>query len=203
MSKVMVLLAGPNGAGKSTLFDTQIKPSFPGPFINADLIQRDELGDESTEASYEAARIAAARRDDHLDRGLSFATETVFSHPSKLDLVRRAQVLGFTVVLFHVGVKSPELSVERVKARTQEGGHPVPEDKIRARYDRSGPLIREAMLLCQQGHVFDNSNLNRGPDRIIGFKFGKVTFARSEIPNWALAIYDRDLCTVSGACRPR
>lgn len=55
----LVLLAGPNGAGKSTLYQTRVAPSFAGPFINADLIQRDELKDPSMEASYQAARIAA------------------------------------------------------------------------------------------------------------------------------------------------
>ena len=41
MRSSLVLLAGPNGAGKTTLYQTRVAPSFAGPFINADLIQRD------------------------------------------------------------------------------------------------------------------------------------------------------------------
>ncbi|MCH8488641.1 MAG: hypothetical protein LAT81_01760 [Oceanicaulis sp.] len=47
----MILLAGPNGAGKSTLYHTRVAPAFAGSFINADIIQRDELADQSPQAA--------------------------------------------------------------------------------------------------------------------------------------------------------
>lgn len=50
-----VLLAGPNGAGKTTLYQIRVAPSFAGPFVNAEIIQRDELKDTSMAASYKAA----------------------------------------------------------------------------------------------------------------------------------------------------
>ena len=91
MTPTMIVLAGPNGAGKSTLYQTRVAPSFAGPFINADVIQRDELCDPSPAASYEAARIASSRRADYLSRGRDFVTETVFSDPSKLELIDEAR----------------------------------------------------------------------------------------------------------------
>jgi predicted ABC-type ATPase len=60
---------------------------------------------------------------------------------------------------------SSDLSVARVKERILEGGHDVPEDKVRARYDRGQPLIREAVLRADQGMVYDNSKLNHPPNR--------------------------------------
>ena len=54
----MIVLAGPNGAGKSTLYAMRVAPHFHGPFVNADIIQRDELRDASPEVSYKAAKIA-------------------------------------------------------------------------------------------------------------------------------------------------
>lgn len=45
MRPSLVLLAGSNGAGKSTLYQTRIASCFVGPFINANLIQQDELKD--------------------------------------------------------------------------------------------------------------------------------------------------------------
>lgn len=65
MKPTIILLAGPNGAGKSTLYETRVAPSFAGSFINADIIQREELRDTSPEASYEAARIASNRDCRH------------------------------------------------------------------------------------------------------------------------------------------
>ncbi len=122
MKPTMIVLAGPNGAGKSTLYETRVAPSFAGPFINADIIQRDELRDPSPAASYEAAEIASSRRADLLARGRDFVTETVFSHPSKLELIDEARNRGFTVIVMHVGVDTPELSVARVGTRV-EGSH--------------------------------------------------------------------------------
>lgn len=193
MRPSLVLLAGPNGAGKSTLYDTRVKPRFAGPFINADVIQRDELRDRTMQASYEAARIAAARRAEMLQAGRSFATETVFSHPSKLEVIDDARARGFLVVVMHVGVDSPDLSVARVAGRAEEGGHAVPEGKIRARYDRGAPLIRQAVLRADRGMVFDNSRLNTPPAQMLVFAKGRLTKAEPLLPEWILAVYGADL----------
>ncbi|HEY8602705.1 zeta toxin family protein [Tsuneonella suprasediminis] len=189
----MIVLAGPNGAGKSTLYQTRVASSFAGPFINADVIQRDELGDPSPAASYEAARIASSRRADYLSRGRDFVTETVFSHPSKLELIDEARTKGFTVIVMHVGVDTPDLSVARVGTRVEEGGHIVPEDKIRARYARGAPFIRAAVLKADRGMVFDNSRLNEPPSHCLTFANGRLVFALPRLPNWIRTVYETDL----------
>lgn len=193
MKPTLVLLAGPNGAGKSTLYQTRVAPSFAGPFVNADLIQRDELRDASMEASYDAARIAKGRRIELMEAGQSFATETVFSHPSKLEILNAAKARGYLVVVMHVGVDGPDLSVGRVMARTEEGGHDVPEDKIRARYERSQPLIREAVLRADRGMVFDNSRLNMPPQQMLVFASGRLLKSAPILPRWILKAYAADL----------
>ena len=193
MKPSLVLLAGPNGAGKSTFYQTRIAPHFAGPFINADIIQRDELKDRSPEASYDAARIADNRRSRMLELRKSFATETVFSHPSKLQFIDEAKGRGYIVIVAHVGVESADLSVARVRERTREGGHDVPEDKIRARYDRGKPLIRDAVLRADRGMVFDNSRLNQPPQQVLLFADGRLVQAVPILPNWVLTTYDADL----------
>lgn len=193
MRPSLVLLAGPNGAGKSTLYETRVAPAFAGLFINADIIQRDELQDLSMEASYQAARIAEAQREELLEAGRSFATETVFSHPSKLEVIDAARAQGYLVVVMHVGVDSPDLSVERVRFRTREGGHDVPEEKIRARYERGRPLIREAVLRADRGMVFDNSRLNTAPRQLLVFARGRLVKAAPVLPEWVLTGYAADL----------
>lgn len=193
MRPSLVLLAGPNGAGKSTLYQTRVAPSFAGPFINADIIQRDELRDASMAASYEAAGIARDRRSAMLDAGKSFATETVFSHASKLGIIEDARARGYLVIVMHVGVESADLSVARVKGRTKEGGHDVPEDKIRARYDRGRPLIREAVLRADRGLVYDNSKLNDPPRQVLVFARGRLVRADPRLPEWVISAYADDL----------
>jgi len=83
--------------------------------------------------------------------------------------------------------------VARVGARVKEGGHPVPEEKIRKRYDRAGILVRQAVLQSDVGHVFDNSQLNQPPRRALSFTNGTLTFALPQLPTWVLEIYSDDL----------
>lgn len=193
MKPSLVLLAGPNGAGKSTLYHTRVAPSFAGPFINADIIQRDELADASMEASYAAAEIAGRRRSEMLEARKSFATETVFSHPSKLAIIEGARARGYLVIVMHVGVEGADLSVARVRQRGLEGGHDVPEDKIRARYDRGQPLIRAAVLRADRGLVYDNSRLNEPPRLVLVFATGRLAQAEPRLPEWVRSAYAAEL----------
>ena len=61
------MIAGPNGAGKSTLYEAVIKDKFKAVFINADVIHKNELKDQSMQEAYAAAEIAEKRRQEHLD----------------------------------------------------------------------------------------------------------------------------------------
>ena len=189
----LVILAGPNGAGKSTLYKTYIRDNFKFPFINADEIQKNELYDLDENASYEAAKIATQRREKYLKEGKSFVTETVFSHHSKLNLIKDAKEKRFEIYLFHVSVNNPEISIGRVEHRVIEGGHNVPEDKIRQRYDRNGPLIREAVLLSDVAKIFDNSYINTPPKLMISFKKGKIKFKDKNLCDWVYDIYGDDI----------
>src|SRR3546814_4581710 len=82
----------------------------------------------------------------------SLITESTFSHRSKFDLLLQAQAAGYRVFVYHVNVQSPPLSVLRVAHRVSQGGHPVPEDKIRGRYERNQQLIRQAVILADSAY---------------------------------------------------
>ena len=75
----------------------------------------------------------------------SVIVKTVFSHPSKLDLLDEAHARDFTVVV-HALLIPEELAVERVARRVSAGGHRVPEGKIRDRYRRLWSLVVAALL---------------------------------------------------------
>lgn len=144
-------------------------------------------------ASYRAAEIASERRASLLEAWKSFTTETVFSHPSKLDVITEAKARGYVVIVMHVGVDDLDLSVARVRARTAEGGHNVPEDKIRARYDRGQFLIGKAVIQANRGMVFDNSKLNESAHLVLLFAAGRLVQAVPVLPNWVLTVYADDL----------
>ncbi|MEL6364105.1 MAG: zeta toxin family protein [Pseudomonadota bacterium] len=185
----LFVIAGPNGAGKTTFYETALKGKIAAPFINADIIQRDELGEADETAAYKAADIAAQHRSDLLNRRESFVTETVFSHPSKLDMLREAKARGFRIVVFHLHVSSADLAVARVEERVREGGHPVPEQKIRERFDRNQKLIRVAVAMADQAMVYDASALNRSPKLLMRRSGGKTEIISSDVPDWFRDLY--------------
>lgn len=189
----LFVIAGANGAGKSTFYDTVLGPRVAAPFINADIIQREELRDPALSASYRAAEIAEQRRRAYLAEGRSFVMETVFSHPSKLDLLADARAAGFRIVVFHLLLASPELAEARVKHRVAEGGHPVPEGKIRARFERNGALIRQAALMADRAMILDGSALNEPPRSLLELTGGNVVRCADNRPAWFETLYG-DLC---------
>lgn len=185
----LFLIAGPNGAGKSTFYDTVLAGRVLAPFINADVIQRDEMREPSMRASYKAAEIAAERRSACIAAGQSLVMESVFSHPSKLDLLQDARAAGFRLIVFHLMLASADLAVARVVERIEEGGHPVPEDKVRSRFARNAALIRQAALMADRAQVFDASALNERPRMLLELAGGNVVRRAEDAPDWFTALY--------------
>lgn len=152
---ILHILAGPNGSGKSTYVERVLQPSTGLAFINADVIAARRWPDAQQEHAYDASRAAAAQRSEFLNTQRSFITETVFSHPSKNNLVDSALRLGCYVHL-HVILVPVDLTVQRVAERVRRGGHAVPEQKIRERYDRLWPLVAKARDRVDRAEFFDN-----------------------------------------------
>jgi len=96
-----------------------------------------------------------------------FSFETVFSHPSNLDIMERAVKKGYKVYLYFVSTESPIINQYRVALRVKQGGHAVPEDKIEQRYYRALELAYPAAEISYQAFFFDNSD-NNAPFKLIG-----------------------------------
>jgi predicted ABC-type ATPase len=172
------LVVGPNGAGKSTFVEFVLTEARPGaPFVNADVIAAERWPEDPLSHAHDAAQAADAARDALLARGESFIAETVASHESKIDLVRRACDAGYYVHLIVVAVPE-EYSVERVRMRVAAGGHDVPEEKIRSRWQRLWDNVVAMIELADSAEVFDNSG--PGPATIATFVAGEIVGA----PRW-------------------
>jgi predicted ABC-type ATPase len=177
------LVVGPNGAGKSTFVRLTLSPALPRTgFVNADLIAQQRWPDDAEVHSYEAARIAADTRETLIARRKPFIAETVFSHASKLDLLRQAAAAGYYTAV-HVMLVPEALAVARVSARVVAGGHSVPEVKVRQRYRRLWPLVADAIVLADTATVYDNAH-RRGPSAVADFSHGFVV-GKPLWPDWA------------------
>jgi predicted ABC-type ATPase len=189
------LVVGPNGAGKTTLYETQIRRLTDAEFVNADQLALSRFGRAATtrEESEAGQRLADACRRFLMEARQSFVAESTFSHPSKLDLLAEARTAGYRIIVYHVNVRGPDRSVARVAARVEHGGHPVPEDRIRARYVRNQPLIRQAVLMADRAFVFDNSALGKPPRLLIRFQAGVAWRIADSLPSWAASLYGDSL----------
>lgn len=183
--KRLDLVVGSNGAGKSTFIELTLAPLLPNSsFVNADEIAKRRWPDDPVTHSYEAARIAAQTRAALIERGESFIAETVFSHPSKLELIDDAHKAGYSVVL-HAVMIPEDLAVLRVRHRVEAGGHDVPEDKIRKRYQRLWPLVATAAVRSESATFYDNSS-TKGP-RIVAQLAGGFAVGAPTWPKWTPA----------------
>lgn len=185
------LLAGPNGAGKSTLYRALVREGLLGPpleFVNADLHERDQLQHiaDPLQRSEAARAWDDARRAALIAARTPFASETVFSHPSKLDLIDQARRHGFTVALHVVALDDPARLLERVAQRVREGGHPVPPERILARYPRTLALLAQAVRRADVAYLYDAADTQDGGPRLVALCTPQgVTELAAPLPGWA------------------
>ena len=107
--------------------------------------------------SYSVAIVADFFKEQYLKHRISFSFETVFSHPAKIDVLRRAQAAGFKTYMYFVATENPVINVNRIKERVALGGHDVPEEKTRSRYLRCMEQVRYALPYLNRAYFFDNS----------------------------------------------
>ncbi|CAM4236043.1 zeta toxin family protein [Pseudoalteromonas ostreae] len=160
------LIAGPNGSGKTTLFTTlqEHNDVHFGQYINPDDVAL-TLKDYSVNGSLidpkntakMSQKICTGLRERYLDLGLSLTYESVMSHESHLEYIKRAKAKGYKTYLYYVCINDPEVNIARVKERVGSGGHGVPDEKVIGRYKRSLENLYEMTMLCERVYYFDNS----------------------------------------------
>ena len=174
------MLAGPNGAGKSSFYRAYLRESGLR-FMNADILARELHID-----AYRAAQLASEVRKHLIEQRESFIFETVFSDPvgDKLEFMKQVESLGYTVVLFFIGIGSPSVSDERVAMRVSQGGHDVPAIKLVERYPRVMRNLQRALTELANVWVYDNSDL-RNPYRLVAKREAGAEIELHEpVPQW-------------------
>ena len=169
----IIIFAGPNGSGKSTFTEILRPPKVD--YINADEIKKNLKCDD-----LEAAQIAERQREAYLSDKREFCFETVLSTSRNLELLNRAQEVGYFIRCYYVLTVAPIINVYRVKARVASGGHDVPEEKIYARYDRAMALVPEVIAVSDICHIYDNSE--EEPFRIFKKRKGECFY--DECDDW-------------------
>jgi predicted ABC-type ATPase len=155
----ILILAGPNGAGKTTFAREFLVDEADCPiFVNADLIAAGLSPFDPDLASIRAGRLMLELITEHVRRGESFAFETTLSDRGQAKQIPQWRGAGYRVTLWFLSLPSPEAAIARVAHRVQQGGHAIPEDVVRRRFD-AGRRNFDALYksLVDDWVMYDNS----------------------------------------------
>ena len=162
-SPQIIILAGPNGAGKSTLAPYLLR-DWLGlmEFVNADVIASGLSAFDPEHAAMEAGRVMLHRLRELAAQKKNFAFETTLATRSYAKWLRQLRQDGYRINLIFVALDSAELAVQRVKARVAAGGHNIPEETIRRRYEKGiHNFFHLYQELVETWAVYNNSILHK------------------------------------------
>jgi predicted ABC-type ATPase len=112
-------------------------------------------------------------------------------------LLMEAALQGIELYVWYVGLFSPELHIERVRARVRRGGHDIAAEHIRRRYEHSRLNLVDRLPRIPALRVYDNSadadpaaGKIPKPKLVLHMENGKILNRRNlrSTPNWAKPI---------------
>ena len=138
LNKECYIIAGPNGAGKTT-FAMDLLPGEAQcrKFINADLIAKGLSPFAPESAAIQAGKLMLREIEKCAESNISFAFETTLSGLGYRRKIEAWQKSGYQIILYYFSLPSVEMAIERVKVRVEQGGHNIPEQVLRRRFERS------------------------------------------------------------------
>lgn len=201
----LYVLAGVNGAGKSSLGGRALRNAGMG-WFNPDSFARglygatgSPLADANAAAWHEGVR----RLDAAIATGTDYAFETTLGGNSIAARLRAASATH-DVLMWFCGLDSPEHHIARVRFRVSQGGHDIPESKIRERWRSSIANLIGLLPQLAQMQLYDNSadaapgTPVPNPRLLLQMERGQITWPTDAAslrltPDWAKPILEAAL----------
>lgn len=164
----VVVVAGPNGAGKTTSAAGILPALGVQHFVNADTIARGLSEFRPEAVALQAGRIMLDRIRQLADARETFAFETTLAARSFAGWISELRRTGYAFDLLYFWLPDSGTAIARVAKRVRSGGHYVPDETVRRRYERG--LVNFFHLyrpLTTHWRLFDNSSQS-GP-RLVAF----------------------------------
>jgi predicted ABC-type ATPase len=194
------VLAGTNGAGKSSIGGEWIRASG-GNYFNPDeatvRIRVANPGMALADANAAAWQESKSKLERAIAERGEFTFETTLGGNTIPGLLDSAASAGMAVHIWFVGLSSPELHMQRVRARVAKGGHDIPESKIRERYDNSRANLIRLLPKLAELRLYDNSadadpstGARPEPMLILHWRNGKIAYMHEpkSVPEWTKPI---------------
>jgi predicted ABC-type ATPase len=186
----VLVIAGPNGAGKSSAAPRLIGRRLGiAEFVNADVIAAGLSAFAPESVALEAGRAMLARLRQLASAGKDFAFETTLASRSFAPwLARLRRENHYRFHLAFLWLPNAEMAVGRVAGRIRGGGHAVPPDDIRRRYQRGlGNFFSLYTPIADSWEMHDNAS---PPARLIAAREGSSPIRFGDRVLWEM-IQDR------------
>ena len=197
---IIAVLAGVNGAGKSSVaggFLEKEGDAFFNPDTVAQQIRNLHPDIPLTLANAHAWQIGKSLLEQAVASGRDYRFETTLGGRTIAQLLEQAARSGHRLHVWFCGLASTDLHLRRVRSRVAHGGHNIPEEKIRQRWNRSRENLVRLLPLIDHLRVYDNSaeadpaeGKRPQPVLLLEMERGKIT-APSDLsgaPDWAKPI---------------
>lgn len=175
----VVVLGGPNGAGKSTAAPRLLRGSLRvDEFVNADTLAQGLSAFRPEDAALEAGRIMLARLDTLEAQRKSFAVESTLSGQSLARRLEGLKARGYRAHVVYLWLPTVDLALARVAERVRTGGHDVPAEAVRRRFERGRRnFFRLYRPLAETWRLYDASAIS-GPRLVASGEAGAPTAIR-------------------------
>lgn len=175
--KQYTIVGGVNGVGKSSLSGV-LRHQLPdmGVIIDPDSIAAQEHCDRLT-----AGKLAISKINDCLKKGINFSQETTLSGRRTLRTIQQAREKDYHIRLYYVGVSSAEESLLRIENRVRKGGHDIPVQDVRRRYEKRFADLAAVVPYCDEVRFYDNEN---GFQEVAFYQNGTVFPLTDHLPRW-------------------
>lgn len=155
----VIIIGGPNGAGKSTTAPALLKGTLGvTEFVNADTLAQGLSAFQPERVAFHAGRImlerihflAKGRKEGRVD----FAFETTLASRTFATWIDELKKTGYIFHLVFLWLPNPEIALARVAERVRMGGHNVPEEIVRRRYNKGIRDFFQALQAIGRHMVF-------------------------------------------------
>ena len=187
----VIIIAGPNGAGKTSaapgLLNQTLNVSH---FVNADTIAAGLSAYAPEKAAIQAGRVMLERMRYLAADGEDFAFETTLASrsfaPWIVDLKKKGYLFHLTFLLLN----SADFAVLRVSERVKMGGHFVPEETIRRRYNAGlRNFFNLYTPIADSWQMYDNSDIGN-PVRVASKIGDKLEIQNATTWQRLVEVYD-------------
>lgn len=112
-------------------------------FVNADIVAQGLAAFDPASAAIQAGRMIRRWMDELRNARVDFAFETTLAGLALRQQLRELRDEGYLIHLVYLWLPSASAAVGRVHGRVLHGGHTVPDEDVRRRYERGLRNFRE------------------------------------------------------------